>query len=345
MSLSTGETISRAPGYWTDATVSDMVIAWVEALAKHQGQLLLQNSNLIVENFPDQHVDEDEFDADYHPPDHDEPEDDDLPAHEFDNSISEEDLNDDDNDSSKDLSRLEHLTGTTHDEGEETIIEALPSVDQFNSEPTSEQDDGTNGTETIDGTDTITVENHEVPEETTNHEDMHADDVNDDEEEELTTNEVEDVETETHAYGLREKRTRSYNYRFASAIDNPVDRKRYYDHATSEAQFIQLEQRMRKKVDLRAAKKALTGWILTQMTAKAGIRRYGDAVRDAMRSEFRQLDEKGVFEPVVAGSLTPSVQSQALRCVNLIKEKRCGKIKGCTCADGRLQRIRSLPEV
>ena len=74
------------------------------------------------------------------------------------------------------------------------------------------------------------------------------------------------------------------------------------------------------------------------MTAKAGIRRYGDAARDAMRAEFRQLDQKGVFEPIMAQDLTKKVRAQALRCINLIKEKRCGKIKGRTCADGRPQR-------
>ena len=337
MSLSTGETISRAPGYWTEVTVSDMVIARVEALAKHQGQPLLQNSNLVVENFPDQHVDEDEFDADYHPPENDESEDDNLPTHEFDD-VSEEDLGDNNTDSSEDLGQLEHLTGTGYTEDGGEIIEASSSIDQPNDELTSEQGDGVAETDTVDETDALIVENQEVPEEAMNHNEMHTDDASDDGEEELATNEVEEVEAETHAYGLRERRTRSYDYRFASAIDNPVDGKRYYDHTTSDAQFVQLKQRTHEEVDLRATKKALTGWILTQMTAKAGIRRYGDAARDAMRSEFRQLDEKGVFEPVVADSLTPSVRSQALRCVNLIKEKRCGKIKGRTCADGRPQR-------
>ena len=335
MSLSTGETVSRAPGYWTEATVSDMVIARVEALAKHQGQPLLQNSNLVVENSPDQHVDEDEFDADYQPNDHDEPEDDDLPEHEFD-GVSEEDLNVDEDNTSENLNQLEHLTGTTHGEGEAT---GTPTgVEPLEDELPTEQVDNTIETGIDDKADTTVFDDHEVPEEATNHEDTQADDANNAEEEELTASNVEDAETETHTYGLRGNRARSYDYRFASAIDNPVDGTRYYEHPASGTQFVQVEQRTQKKTDLRDTKKVLTGWILTQMTAKAGIRRYGDAARDAMRSEFRQLDEKGVFEPVVAASLTPSVRSHALRCVNLIKEKRCGKIKGRTCADGRPQR-------
>ena len=84
--------------------------------------------------------------------------------------------------------------------------------------------------------------------------------------------------------------------------------------------------------------KVVHGWVMTQMSAKAGIRRFGDAARDAMSAEFRQLDEKGVFEPVNPDSLDPDVTRQALRCINVIKQKRCGKIKGRTCADGRPQR-------
>ena len=57
-----------------------------------------------------------------------------------------------------------------------------------------------------------------------------------------------------------------------------------------------------------------------------------------MRREFRQLDEKGVFEPILSTDIGPDVKKQALRCINVIKEKRCGKIKGRTCADGRPQR-------
>ena len=56
MSLSTGEVINRAPGYWTVVPVSDMVIGRVEALAKHQSQPLLQNSNLVMENSPNQEI-------------------------------------------------------------------------------------------------------------------------------------------------------------------------------------------------------------------------------------------------------------------------------------------------
>ena len=75
------------------------------------------------------------------------------------------------------------------------------------------------------------------------------------------------------------------------------------------------------------------------MSARAGIRRFGDAARDAMRREFQQLDNKGVFDPMQADALSPDARKQVLRCINIIKEKCNRKIKGRTCADSRPQRL------
>ena len=53
---------------------------------------------------------------------------------------------------------------------------------------------------------------------------------------------------------------------------------------------------------------------------------------------FSQLDDKTVFEGVNAATLTRKQKRKALRAINLIKEKRCGKLKGRTVADGSAQR-------
>jgi hypothetical protein len=74
------------------------------------------------------------------------------------------------------------------------------------------------------------------------------------------------------------------------------------------------------------------------MTATAGIKKHGQKAVDALFSEFCQLDNKSVFKPLAASILTKKQKHEALRAVNLIKEKRCGKLKGRTCADGRAQR-------
>jgi hypothetical protein len=78
--------------------------------------------------------------------------------------------------------------------------------------------------------------------------------------------------------------------------------------------------------------------MMTQMTAKAGIKKHGRAAEEALLAEFAQLEELNVFEAVDPSLLTKEQRMGALRAINLIKEKRTGKLKGCTVADGRPQR-------
>ena len=58
---------------------------------------------------------------------------------------------------------------------------------------------------------------------------------------------------------------------------------------------------------------------------------------DALLKEFAQLDDMTVFDGLFAHELTDEQKRNALRSINLIKEKRCGKIKGQSIADGRKQ--------
>ena len=83
----------------------------------------------------------------------------------------------------------------------------------------------------------------------------------------------------------------------------------------------------------------ITGFIMTQMTARAGIKKHGQLAVNALLQEIQQLHDKSVFEGLDASTLSNVEKQQALRAINLIKEKRCGRIKGRTVADGRPQRI------
>ena len=89
-------------------------------------------------------------------------------------------------------------------------------------------------------------------------------------------------------------------------------------------------------------KRAVFGLVLTQMSAKEGIKRFGDRARAAMLKELMQLNDMEVFRPFDAAAVdeekTREVLRTSLRSVNLIKEKRDGRIKGRSCADGRPQR-------
>ena len=78
--------------------------------------------------------------------------------------------------------------------------------------------------------------------------------------------------------------------------------------------------------------------IMTQMSGKAGIKKHGQRAIDALFKEYAQLNDKSVFCGINPNKLTAEEKKQALRLVELIKEKRCGKLKGRACADGRPQR-------
>ena len=80
-----------------------------------------------------------------------------------------------------------------------------------------------------------------------------------------------------------------------------------------------------------------------QMSAKAGIKKFGDRAVAAMLSEYKQLNTgampgKPVFGCIDPTTLTYEEKRRALEAVNLIKKKRCGKIKGRTCANGSKQK-------
>jgi hypothetical protein len=55
-------------------------------------------------------------------------------------------------------------------------------------------------------------------------------------------------------------------------------------------------------------------------------------------AEMKQLDERKVMEPRSASLLTRSEKRDALQYLMFLKQKRCGRIKGRGCADGRKQR-------
>ena len=57
-----------------------------------------------------------------------------------------------------------------------------------------------------------------------------------------------------------------------------------------------------------------------------------------MFKEYEQLDYLTVLGRLPPEKITPEQKRKALRAINLIKEKRCGKLKGRICADGSTQR-------
>ena len=75
-----------------------------------------------------------------------------------------------------------------------------------------------------------------------------------------------------------------------------------------------------------------------QMSMKKGLAMFGDDGVTAVRKEMRQLHDRKVMKPRDAKELTPEQRREALAYLMFLKRKRCGKVKGRGCADGRKQR-------
>jgi hypothetical protein len=76
-----------------------------------------------------------------------------------------------------------------------------------------------------------------------------------------------------------------------------------------------------------------------QMNMHQGLRLFGEAGVEAVRSEMQQLHDRKVMAVRKASELTIQQKQEALNYLMFLKRKRCGKIKGRGCADGRKQRL------
>jgi hypothetical protein len=115
-----------------------------------------------------------------------------------------------------------------------------------------------------------------------------------------------------------------------------------YTHS-KHRQFLMMKEKYDKTNDFDNYQTIANSVMFTQMNAKKGIKLFGERAVAAMFKEFRQMNEgpmpgKPVFGPQDASKLTPLQKKMTLEAVNLIKEKRCGKIKGRTCANGSKQK-------
>jgi hypothetical protein len=154
-------------------------------------------------------------------------------------------------------------------------------------------------------------------------------------------------------HNLRPNRRRNYDHRLGHIMDEPASGKSYDAAGKSyDAAFLQqghddedgpmtlreAVQEMQLTGENHDVLKHITGIIMTQMSAKAGIKKHGQVAIDALFEEFAQLHDLGVFLPQDGAVLTRNEKRGALRAISVVKEKRCGRIKGRTVADGRPQR-------
>ena len=78
--------------------------------------------------------------------------------------------------------------------------------------------------------------------------------------------------------------------------------------------------------------------VTPQYGAERGIKEFGEDGTDAIMKELRQLHDMHVISPIHPRDMTKEEIKRALPYLMFLKRKRCGKIKGRGCADGRSQR-------
>ena len=73
------------------------------------------------------------------------------------------------------------------------------------------------------------------------------------------------------------------------------------------------------------------------MSFNKGMKVFKQDGEDAVANELQQVDNMNGFIPYSSEKLTKMEKKKALRYLMYLKEKRCGRIKACGCADGRKQ--------
>ena len=71
---------------------------------------------------------------------------------------------------------------------------------------------------------------------------------------------------------------------------------------------------------------------------------FGKEGKNALKSEMQQLHDRKLIKPKPSTEITREQKRQALAYLMFLKRKRCGRVKGRGCADGRKQRAYTARE-
>ena len=347
LSVATGRVLNRL--HATALPMPDDIIDKIHRMARQQKNnpsLIFADRNLNPDEGDED--DDDDDDTTYHDDDNDDDDDDDDEPHDHNNNNNDSD--DDDDESS-------HSSSDNDDDDEENNnVDDGPLGDDDSVE--NNDDDASDGIENDAPEEDEEQENEPPPVDNPPLDDIagHSDDppgeipgvgvveqeskddgghlvggndcgdelgipgVGDDEEDDTNNEQSEttlDLKTNTvGGYGLRNKRDRNYNHRYAGE-----------DFVVGDDTGITLATKGNDVV-----------LETPQMSLKAGLRTFGKDSMKAVEKEMRQLHDRDVMKPVYKKSLTQEQRKQALAYLMFLKRKRCGKIKGRGCADGRKQR-------
>ena len=333
MSLTTGRKLAR--NQWTPLPITSDVIERVHQMAQAQRQKEITGGNLLFEWGPNDEVPDDDADAE-------DTDDGDIGTQQEDAPADEAVVHEPPA-PPNDVQQQDENVHDDHQPPEQNDQDALVAEVAEVSE--SEEGASDNADETMEIVLEEEADNNSEPL-------FPQENVDTQEEGAQESGAQEDSATQENnagVYNLRADRERSYEHRYdhqylhfalaqvaarflPEATMKEINKNYAWDLATSK--YIQPN----RPSIANATQKIQREVMLTQMSAAAGIKRYGQPAIDALLKEFLQLDEQAVFDPKHAHELTREQKREALRSVNLIKEKRCGKIKGRSCADGRPQR-------
>ena len=337
LSLSTGARISRHA--WTELPLPDTAIARVEAIALHEGRPLIQERGFVIEWRPDHVIDDSEYDLDFvepntHPTDVFETE-----AYDPIDAAELGDLLDDAPPAvpadAPAAAPAAPDQGANADEGPEPMqevqFEYANIADIAEDDNFPDQDDEAQRFADQDEAEHFADQGAPMDE------DQGAPPLIERAQQAPQLAEQEAPGT----YNLRPRGQNNTRDSFNAAMDAPHDGKSYYPPT----QLLQKAMGLVAETDMADEQRFAFNFILvkmattcTQMTERAGLHKHGKAAEAALMAEFSQLEGLDVYEALDATKLTRGQRKAALRAINLFKEKRNGKLKGRTCADGRSQR-------
>ena len=324
MSLKTGRKIKCHR--WEELPITDEVIERVENLAKEEKQIKIdggmplfewEDGNVVDDNYDDGDLflnigdfinDDGEGDSDYAPSEFDEEED----LEEQILQVNELEDNLDNHQVENVITDIEDESAT--DEEEETRKKDTGSPTNQMDEELSESDNEYEGSEGMSQGDLTNDSNISNDEEFEMNNDENESEHENQNEDEVTLRRT----TRTNA-GKGVPRMHPYvQFTMKGMKNNELDRDQVY--------------------------KKLVNTIFTQVSAKEGIKRWGEDAIAAIVKELKQLQDgampgRPVIEAVKYSDLTEEDKKKhTLEAVTVVKQKRCGKIKGRTCADGSKQR-------
>ena len=153
-----------------------------------------------------------------------------------------------------------------------------------------------------------------------------------------TQNETPDIDLPPDAPVQQLRRSTRATFKPKSYIPSMQGSKHSHAVTQLERGLLHPDAHMFAQEDFHQTEPDVVAIIMTQLSLKAGIERWGERGIKAATSEMKQLHLRDTFKPVHWKSLSPLQRLTVLESHMFLKEKRSGLIEGRTVAGGNKQR-------